>query len=220
MAIRVILAEDHQMFRQAIKLALNSDVNIQVVGDAGTGKEAIELVRDLSPDICVMDASMPRMNGFQATSHIHSKYPETAVIILSQYSDPERIARALCSGAKGYVVKESALDDLVHAIETVYEGYPYLKPALLPPILDGYLAWLKEHDSCPIEKLTPREREVLQMVAEGKSTHEIALELNITERTVETHRQNFMDKLNLHNVAEVTRFAVEHGVVESVNQQL
>ncbi|MBN1316465.1 MAG: response regulator transcription factor [Anaerolineales bacterium] len=220
MAIRVILAEDHQMFRQAVRMALTKDNkdDIEVVGDAGTGLEAIELVKELAPDICIMDASMPRMNGFQATTQISAKYPDTAVIILSQYKEQTRIARGLCAGAKGYILKEDALEELVSAIHTVQKGFPYLSPKILPPILEGYLAWLEEHDSCPLERLTPREREVLQMVAEGMNTQEIAHELKVTARTVESHRQHIMDKLNLHSIAELTQFAVLYGVVQPADQ--
>jgi DNA-binding NarL/FixJ family response regulator len=214
MTIRVILAEDHQMFRQAMQLALAAHKDIEIVGEANNGREAVDLVVSLIPDVVVMDISMAQLNGIDATREIRAKVAPSKVIVLSQHTDEQQVIQALRAGARGYVVKNAALDELVLAIQAVQSGSPYLSPAILPPVLNGYLAWTEQQgDSYPMDRLTPRERQVWQLVAEGRINQEIAEELELGVRTIETHRAKLMNKLDAHNVAELVRLAVRHGVV-------
>ena len=216
MTIRVILAEDHQMFRQAMQLALASHKDIEIVGEATNGREALDLVISLIPDVVVMDVGMAHMNGIDATREIQTKAGQTQVIILSQHTEEQQVVKALRAGARGYVIKNAAIDELVLAIQAVQAGSPYLSPAILQPILCGYLAWVEQQGgSSSLDRLTPRERQVWQLVAEGKINQEIADELELGVRTIETHRANLMNKLDAHHVADLVRLAVRHGVVGS-----
>jgi DNA-binding NarL/FixJ family response regulator len=214
MAVRVVLAEDHQMFRQALGQVLAQN-GIDLLGEACNGREAVELVQQLEPDIVVMDISMPRLNGIEATVHIRSATPQTHVIMLSRYADQRQVVRALRAGADGYLLKNDAVDELLIAISAVNRGDLYISPAILRPVVEGYLAWVEQQGASPLDRLTDREREVLQLIAEGKSNQAIAQELNLGVRTVETHRANLMNKLDLHHVADVVRFAYRHGIVGS-----
>jgi DNA-binding NarL/FixJ family response regulator len=216
MAVRVVLAEDHQMFRQALGQVLAQN-GITLLGEAGDGREAVELVRELGPDIVVMDISMPRLNGIEATIQIRAATPQTRVIILSRFAEQKQVVRALRAGAAGYLLKNDAVDELLSAINAVNRGDLYISPAVLRPVVEGYLAWVEQQGASPIDRLTDREREVLQLIAEGKSNQAIAQELNLGVRTVETHRANLMNKLDLHNVADVVRFAFQHGILGSVD---
>ena len=216
MTVRVVLAEDHQMFRQALGQVLAQN-GITLLGEAGDGREAVELVRELGPDIVVMDISMPRLNGIEATVQIRAATPPTRVIILSRFAEQKQVVRALRAGAAGYLLKNDAVDELLSAINAVNRGDLYISPAVLRPVVEGYLAWVEQQGASPIDRLTDREREVLQLIAEGKSNQAIAQELNLGVRTVETHRANLMNKLDLHNVADVVRFAFQHGILGSVD---
>jgi DNA-binding NarL/FixJ family response regulator len=216
MTVRVVLAEDHQMFRQALGQVLAQN-GITLLGEAGDGREAVELVRELGPDIVVMDISMPRLNGIEATIQIRAATPQTRVIILSRFAEQKQVVRALRAGAAGYLLKNDAVDELLSAINAVNRGDLYISPAVLRPVVEGYLAWVEQQGASPIDRLTDREREVLQLIAEGKSNQAIAQELNLGVRTVETHRANLMNKLDLHNVADVVRFAFQHGILGSVD---
>jgi DNA-binding NarL/FixJ family response regulator len=212
MTVRVILAEDHQMFRQALGQVLVQN-GITLVGEAGDGREAVELVQELEPGIVVMDISMPRLNGIEATIQIRAATPHTRVIVLSRFAEQNQVVRALKAGADGYLLKNDAINELLIAINAVNRGDLYISPAVLRPVVEGYLAWVEQQGESPIDRLTDREREVLQLVAEGKSNQAIAQELNLGVRTVETHRANLMSKLDLHNVADVVRFAFQHGIL-------
>lgn len=216
MTVRVILVEDHQMFRQALGQVLAQN-GITLVGEAGDGREAVELVQELEPSIVVMDISMPRLNGIEATVQIRAATPRTRVIVLSRFSEQNQVVRALKAGADGYLLKNDAIDELLIAINAVNRGDLYVSPAVLRPIVEGYLAWVERQGEYPIDRLTDREREVLQLVAEGKSNQAIAQELNLGVRTVETHRANLMSKLDLHNVADVVRFAFQYGILGSTD---
>jgi two-component system response regulator NreC len=212
MTVRVVLAEDHQMFRQALGQVLAQN-GVTLLGEAGDGREAVELVQELEPSIVVMDISMPRLNGIEATTQIRAATPQTHVIMLSRFAEQSQVVRALKAGADGYLLKNDAVDELLIAINAVNRGDIYISPAVLRPVVEGYLAWVEQQGETPIDRLTDREREVLQLVAEGKSNQAIAQELNLGVRTVETHRANLMNKLDLHNVADVVRFAFEHGIL-------
>jgi two-component system response regulator NreC len=216
MTVRVVLAEDHQMFRQALGQVLAQN-GITLLGEAGDGREAVELVQELEPSIVVMDISMPRLNGIEATIQIRAGTPQTRVIMLSRFAEQSHVVRALKAGAEGYLLKNDAVDELLIAINAVDRGDLYISPAVLRPVVEGYLAWVEQQGESPIDRLTDREREVLQLIAEGKSNQAIAQELNLGVRTVETHRANLMNKLDLHHVADVVRFAFEYGIVGSNN---
>jgi DNA-binding NarL/FixJ family response regulator len=212
MTVGVVLAEDHQMFRQALGQVLAQN-GITLLGEASDGREAVEVVQEREPGIVVMDISMPRLNGIEATIQIRAATPKTRVIMLSRFAEQNQVVRALRAGADGYLLKNDAVDELLIAINAVNRGDIYISPAVLRPIVDGYLAWVEQQGDSPIDRLTDREREVLQLIAEGQSSQAIAEELNLGVRTVETHRANLMNKLDLHNVADVVRFAYQHGIL-------
>jgi DNA-binding NarL/FixJ family response regulator len=216
MTVRVVLADDHQMFRQALGQVLTEN-GLTLLGEAGDGREAVELVQELEPSVVVMDISMPRLNGIEATTQIRAAAPQTRVIMLSRFAEQSQVVRALRAGADGYLLKNDAIDELLIAIHAVNRGDLYLSPAVLRPVVEGYLAWVEQQGESPIDRLTDREREVLQLIAEGKSNQAIAQELNLGVRTVETHRANLMSKLDLHNVADVVRFAIQYGVLGASN---
>ena len=213
MAVRIVLAEDHQVLRQALSQALSARPDLEVVGEAGDGREAIQLVEQLKPDLIVMDISLPRLNGIEAATQIRVTAPDTQVVILSRHLAQAQVTRALNAGAKGYVLKRDALNELLLAIKTICDGYYYLSPAVMRPVIDGYLEWVREYGRSPLDRLTDRERQVLQLVAEGNSSRQIAEELQIQSRTIEAHRASLMTKLNLTNVVELVHFAIEHGVI-------
>lgn len=212
MTVGVVLAEDHQMFRQALGQVLAQN-GITLLGEASDGREAVEVVQEREPGIVVMDISMPRLNGIEATIQIRAATPKTRVIVLSRFAEQNQVVRALRAGADGYLLKNDAVDELLIAINAVNRGDIYISPAVLRPIVDGYLAWVEQQGDSPIDRLTDREREVLQLIAEGQSSQAIAEELNLGVRTVETHRANLMNKLDLHNVADVVRFAYQYGIL-------
>jgi len=202
------------MFRDTLAHTLDAQSEIEVLGWAHDGKEAVDLVQRLTPDILIMDIAMPRMNGIEATNRIQVKTPETKVIILSVFDDPKHVVQALQAGAQGYVLKNDAIGQLLLAIEAVKDGHLYLSPAVLRPIVAGYLEWTEAKGASPLDRLTDREREILQMVAEGRSNPEIATELELGVRTVESHRASLMSKLDIHHVADLVRFAFQHGVID------
>jgi len=215
MTIRVILADDHRMLRQVLGRALAAEEDIEFVGQAGDGREAIAMAKELEPDILVMDINMPRLNGIEAARRILSSVPQTRIIILSMFSEQEQVIHALRAGVLGYVLKNAAVEELLLAIHAVNDGHLYLSPAVLRPIVDGYLEWMETQGPLPLDCLTLREREVLKLIAEGKSNQEIGQELRLGLRTAESHRANLMKKLNLHNMAQVVRFAIRQGVIRS-----
>jgi DNA-binding NarL/FixJ family response regulator len=202
------------MFRQAMNMVLSRERQVSVVGEAANGREAVSAVLALRPDICLMDVAMPKMNGIEATGQIRAEAPGTQVIMLSQYSAPEQVMEALQAGARGYVVKDAAIDELVQAVRAVHRGHPFLSAAVLDPIIQGYLAWSRQVSASPLRRLTPREQQVMKFIAQGSSTQEIAKVLGISPRTVETHRHSLMKKLGLHNAAEVALLAVKQGLVQ------
>jgi DNA-binding NarL/FixJ family response regulator len=202
------------MFRQAMNMVLSRERQVSVVGEAANGREAVSAVLALRPDICLMDVAMPKMNGIEATGQIRAEAPGTQVIMLSQYSAPEQVMEALQAGARGYVVKDAAIDELVQSVRAVHRGHPFLSAAVLDPIIQGYLAWSRQVSASPLRRLTPREQQVMKFIAQGSSTQEIAKVLGISPRTVETHRHSLMKKLGLHNAAEVALLAVKQGLVQ------
>lgn len=212
--VRVLIADDHGIVRKGIRLFLEQQPELEVVGEAADGREAVRLAGEMNPDIIIMDISMPILNGMEATAQIVKRNPEIAVIVLSMHSDESYLIRTLMAGAKGYLLKDTAETDLMRAIETVSQGKPFFSPSIAQTLLDEYVRQLQQkglQDSYDL--LTDREKEVLQLLAEGKSNKEVANLLNISIYTVETHRTNLMQKLNLHNTAEIVLYAVRKKII-------
>jgi two-component system response regulator NreC len=208
--IRILLADDHAVVRQGFKMILGAQPDMEIVGEAGNGREAVELTERLKPDIVVMDVAMPELNGIEATRRVAASVPHTRVIALSMHKDSVYVREVLRAGARGYLLKDSGSADLVAAVRAVAQGEGYLSPAISNAVLDDY----RKHVSNPIDLLTSREREVLQMLAEGKTNKEIAGVLNLSVYTVDAHRGRIMEKLNLHSINELTRFAVRNGLID------
>ncbi|MGI4756815.1 MAG: response regulator [Janthinobacterium lividum] len=212
--IRIVLADDHTVLRAGLKSLLERQRDLNVVGEAGDGRELLRVVDQTTPDVVITDISMPQLNGTEATAQIVKKYPGTRVIVLSMHSDEGYVIRALKAGAKGYLVKESAEADLIAAIRAVHTGKAFFSPSVSALLVEDYVRQMRDRgmeDS--YELLSTREREVLQLVAEGQSNKDIAKLLSLSIYTVETHRGNILQKLNLHNVPELILYAVRKGVI-------
>jgi RNA polymerase sigma factor (sigma-70 family) len=212
MSIRVLIADDHRMIREGLRSLIEREPDMVMVGEADNGREAVAMAKKFSPDVIVMDVGMPDLNGMEATRQTLEQCPNVRVLALSMYTDRRYAAGMLQAGAKGYVVKKAAYDELVTAIRTVASGQAFLSAEVTSVIVDDYSRRLMATDGSAFTVLTEREREIVQLVAEGRSTKEIAEALGVSAKTVDTHRQNLMDKLNLHSVAEITRYAVREGL--------
>jgi two-component system, NarL family, response regulator NreC len=211
--IRILLADDHTVVRKGLRLLLES-AGMTVVADAADGRETIALCEQHSPDVVVMDVAMPTLNGIEAARQISAKMPQTAIVFLSMHSDEGYVLRALKAGARAYLLKDSAEHDLIHAIQAVSEGKAFFSPAISKMLVEDYVRQMQERkveDSYDL--LTTREREVLQLLAEGKGNKEVANVLNLSLYTVETHRSNIFQKLNLHSGAELILYAIRKGVI-------
>ena len=208
--IRVLLADDHAVVRQGFKMILGAQADIEIVGEAGNGREAVELAGRLQPDVVVMDVAMPELNGIEATRRLGESAPRARVLALSMHKDSVYVREILRAGARGYLLKDSGTSELLDAVRAVARNEGYLSPAVSNAVLDDY----RRHVTDPIDLLTSREREVLQMIAEGKTNKEIAGILNLSVYTVDAHRGRIMEKLNLHSVNELVRFAVRNGLVD------
>jgi RNA polymerase sigma factor (sigma-70 family) len=212
--IRILIADDHGIVRKGLRLQLEQDKEFEIVGEASEGREAVRMAEELSPDVVIMDIAMPNLNGIQATAQVVKKNPQIGVIILSMYSDETYLLRTLAVGAKGYLLKETAEVDLDNAVRAVAQGKPFFSPAIANTLLQDYMRQLQQRglqDSYDL--LTEREKEVLQLLAEGKSNKEIAGMLNLSTNTVETHRTRLMQKLNLHSSAEIVLYAVRKRII-------
>ena len=212
--IRIVLADDHNVLRAGLKALLQRQRDFEVVGEASDGRELLQLVEELAPDVVITDIGMPRLNGTEATSQIVAKHPQTRVIVLSMHSDEGYVLRALKAGARGYLVKESAEADLMTAVRTVHAGRAFFSPSVSALLVEDYVRQMRDRgveDS--YELLSPREREVLQLIAEGQSNKEIAQSLSLSVYTVETHRGSILKKLNLHSVPDLILYAVRKGVI-------
>jgi DNA-binding NarL/FixJ family response regulator len=213
-AIRVLLADDHTLIRAGLRMVVASQPDLTVIGEANDGREAIAMADKLKPDVVVMDIGMPSLNGIEACRHIHTALRQTQVVMLSMHSDEGYVLRALKAGARAYLLKDSAEVDLASAIRAVVAGKSFFSPAVGKVLLEDYMRKLERtgaEDS--YELLSPREREVLQLVAEGKSSKEVANLLNLSVYTVETHRAKVMQKLNLRNIPELILYAVRKGII-------
>jgi len=212
MTIRVLLADDHRIIREGIQTLLSREPDIDVVGEANDGREMIQMNEALQPDVLVMDITMPNLNGIDATRQIISKYPDARIIALSMHSDQRFVVEMLQAGASAYLLKDCVYDDLVKAIHLVCEGKTYLSPEIASILVDDYRAQGQKNPAAKSMTLTPREREVLQLFAEGHSTREIAEKLFLSVKTIEAHRAQIMRKLNTHSVAELTKYAIREGL--------
>lgn len=208
--IRILLADDHKMVRQGFKLILGSQDDMEVVGEAGNGREAVEKVLLLKPDVVIMDVTMPELNGIEATRRIRDSASNSHVLALSVHRDAVYVREIVRAGAQGYILKESADTELLAAVRAVAEGNSYLSPEVAGAVLTDY----RRHAVNPLDLLTPREREILQLIAEGKTNKDMAGYLNLSVYTIDGHRTRIMEKLGLHSIGELVRFAVRNGLVE------
>jgi DNA-binding NarL/FixJ family response regulator len=204
-----LLADDHTVVRRGFALILSKEPDLEIVGEAKHGREAVELAEKLQPDVVVIDVTMPELNGIEATRRISGSCPRTRVLALSMHRDAVYVREILRAGARGYLVKDADDDALLVAVRAVARGEAYLSPAIADAVLTDY----RKHVTNPIDLLTSREREVLQMIAEGKTNKEIANILTLSVYTVEAHRGKIMEKLNLHNTGDIVRFALRNGLI-------
>ncbi len=212
MGVRILIADDHKIVREGLRALIEKHENMEVVAEAETGLDAVRLTQRLEPHVVIMDLGMPQMNGIEATREITANSRKIKVIALSMHSDKRFVLQMLKAGASGYLLKDSAFEELIIAIKTVMSNQSYLSPKITDVVLKEYLQTVSRGDVSVFSVLTHREREVLQMLAEGRSTKEIAASLSISVKTIETHRQQIMDKLKIRSVAELTKYAIREGL--------
>jgi DNA-binding NarL/FixJ family response regulator len=210
--IRILLADNHTLVRAGLRALLESLEGVQVVAEAGDGREALRLIEAYQPDVVLMDVAMPEMNGLEATVRVVKEFPNTRVIILSMHANEEYVLQALRAGAIGYVLKDSGVSELELALRSVFRGEAYLSPAVSKHVVSDYVRRISG-ESSSLNQLTPRQREILQLLAEGRSVKEIASRLVISVKTVETHRSQIMERLDIHDVAGLVRYAIRIGLV-------
>ncbi len=210
--IRVLLVDDHQMMRDGLRKILTDEDDIEVIGEADDGRGALEMAGKLEPAVVIMDVGMRQMNGIDATRRIRERWPKVKVMALSTHSDKRYVLNMLQAGASAYVLKEAASDDLLRAVRTVSQGLTYLSPEIAGIVVDGCVSPSIPEEPSAYSLLATREREVLQLIAEGRTSKQIANQLGITVHTVESHRRNISKKLDLHSVAELTKYAIREGL--------
>jgi len=215
--IKILLADDHKILRAGLHSLIEMEPRFKIVAEAAEGRAAVRLCQELSPDVVIMDISMPNLNGIEATRKILVNSPKTKVIILSVHSSKHFVEEVFRAGATGYLLKNCSFEDLVSAIETVDGNETFLHPKIATIIHGDYLEAIKQRESASAPALSPREREVLQLIAEGKNTKEIAFSFDLSVKTVEAHRQRIMEKLNLRSVAELTKYAIREGLTTEEN---
>lgn len=209
MSVRIVLADDHALVRQGLKSLLERE-GYQVVAEASDGQEAVRQVESLKPDLAIFDISMPVLNGLNAGREVARSFPRTKIILLTQHDEDQYVSEALDAGVKGYVLKSQAANDLLEAIKQVSRGLVYLSPGVSGAVMEAF----RNKEERPKDRLTSRERQVLQLIAEGKSTKDVASLLNISVKTAESHRTRLMQKLDIHETASLVRYAIRHGVVQ------
>ncbi|HXN16150.1 MAG TPA: response regulator transcription factor [Usitatibacter sp.] len=209
MTIRILIADDHGVVAEGLRSLIQAQADMEVVACVADGREAVRCSIEASPDIVLMDIAMPELNGTEATNIIRERLPDTRVVMLSMYSDPVHVCRALQAGASGYVVKKSAAKEVVDAIRAVHGGQRYLSKPLVTSVIDQFVS---KTTSDPLDRLSSRERQVLQMLAEGSSVAGIAIKLSLSPKTVETYRARLMDKLGIHDFASLIKFAIQQGL--------
>jgi DNA-binding NarL/FixJ family response regulator len=207
---RILLADDHAVVRHGFRRILDAQDDMEVVGEVSNGREAVDQSAAIQPDVVIMDVTMPELNGIEATRRIAEQVPRTRILALSMHRDSVYVREILRAGARGYLLKDSSEADLISAVRAVAQGEGYLSPAVSEAVLSDY----RKHVTNPVDLLTSREREVLQLVAEGKTNKEIANSLNLSVYTVEAHRGKIMEKLNLHSASEMVRFAIRNGLID------
>ena len=209
--MKILVADDHNLVRAGLTALIARLPDMEIVGEAADGRQALRMVRDLTPDLVLMDIAMPGLNGLEAAERIHGIHPQTKIIILSMHANEEYVAQALKAGASGYLLKDAATAELEMALKSVSMGQFYLSPAISRQVVDNYL----HGGPTGIDVLTPRQREILQLIAEGKSTREIAETLHLSVKTVETHRAQLMERLDIHDVAGLIRYALKKGLISA-----
>jgi DNA-binding NarL/FixJ family response regulator len=212
--IKVFLADDHKILRESLVILLSQQEDIEVTGEAADGVEALKGITELKPDIAVIDISIPRLNGIDLAARLNQELPETKIIILTMHKSEEFVAKALQAGVMGYVLKDNALEELMHAIKTVYQGKVFLSPGVTQLVVSGYLKGIPNGGYTKANLISTREREILQLLAEGKSNREISDLLSLSVKTVETHRANIMRKLGFKNIIDLVLYAVRNHIIE------
>lgn len=208
----IIIADDHKLFREGLKSLLQGDVKVEIVGEVSNGREAVRICRKLSPDIAIMDVTMPELNGIEATRQIRTESPKTKVIALSMHSSRRFVLDILKAGAVGYLVKDCAFQELAAAISAVRDNKVYLSPSIAGKVVE-HMTSFNYTESAASTSLSSREKEVLQLLTEGKNAREVADRLGVSIKTVQTHRRNIMEKLDLHNLADLTKYAIRIGLI-------
>jgi DNA-binding NarL/FixJ family response regulator len=212
MSIRILLADDHKIIREGLRSLLEKDPELEVIAEAGDGTTTVKLARKLKPEVVIMDITMPDLNGIEATRQIMAELLNVKVIALSMHSDRRFVVGMLKAGASGYLLKDCAFDELIHTVHTVVKNRTYLSPRITNIVVDDYLRQVSTTNSSVTSVLTAREREVLQLLAEGKTTKQIADHLYLSVKTIETHRRQIMVKLDIHSIAELTKYALREGL--------
>jgi two-component system response regulator NreC len=213
MGIKILLADDHKIIREGLRSMIEKESDMSIVAEAGNGRSAVKLVRELSPDVVVMDISMPDLNGIESTRQILDNNPDIKVVALSMHSDKRYVVNMLKAGAKGYLLKDCAFDELIKAIRTVLAGHICLSPTIDDLVIEDYIQQVARDNSWDHEELSSRELEVIQLLAEGNTTKQIGKELNISIKTVETHRVRIMKKLKINTMADLTKYAIREGMI-------
>jgi two-component system response regulator NreC len=216
--IRIMLADDHTLFRQGIRIMISAEADMEVVGEASNGGEAVDKAIEVRPDVVFMDIGMPGLSSFESTRQITKNRPETKVLFLTMYDDEDYLVECIEVGASGYVLKDSPSQQLVAAVRDICRGGTYLSPRMQSQLVDDFRSRIKSTDRLPrFATLTPREREVLKMLAEGNSVKDVACDLNLSVKTVEAHKFNLMRKLNIHNKAQLVQYAFQKKIIKISN---
>lgn len=210
--VRIVIADDHKLFRMGLRQLIERHPEVAIIGEAATGLEAISIAKEHTPDVVLMDISMPELNGIEAARRLHEELPEVRVVIVSMHSDRRYVLEALRAGVRGYLLKDSSPEEIFRAIQKVMSNQFYLSPQINEQVIAGFVQQGNSFAPSAFDILSGREREVLQLIAEGKSTKQIADLLNLSAKTVETHRMHIMDKLDIHTLPELTRYALREGL--------